>query len=131
MIIQRIDSWIHRQGSHSGKRMKTKLRLQIRFNETVVGPGKIALLESIEANGSISAAGKACGMTFRRAWQLIETVQEALGQPLVETTVGGKGGGGASLTAFAKALIKHYRMLEKQAYDSAGPLFQLLDSADP
>ncbi|WP_275096613.1 winged helix-turn-helix domain-containing protein [Sedimenticola hydrogenitrophicus] len=111
--------------------MKVKLRLQIRFNDSVIGPGKIALLESVAQHGSISGAGKACGMTFRRAWQLIETVQEALGQPLVETTVGGKGGGGAELTPFAKSLIEHYRKLEKQANGSAGPLFELLNQTDP
>ena len=110
--------------------MKAKLRLQIRFNDTVIGPGKIALLEAVNERGSISGAGKACGMTFRRAWQLIETVQEALGQPLVETTVGGKGGGGATLTAFALNLIAEYRRLERQAYDSAPPLFRLLNQTD-
>lgn len=110
--------------------MKVKLRLQIRFNDSVIGPGKIALLESVAQHGSISAAGKACGMNFRRAWQLIETVQEALGQALVETTVGGKGGGGAALTPFANTLIAHYRRLEQQANDSAGPLFDLLDSTE-
>ncbi|WP_260293115.1 winged helix-turn-helix domain-containing protein [Sedimenticola hydrogenitrophicus] len=110
--------------------MKVKLRLQIRFNDSVIGPGKIALLESVAQHGSISGAGKACGMTFRRAWQLIETVQEALGQPLVETTVGGKGGGGAELTPFAKSLIEHYRKLEKQANGSAGSLFELLNQTD-
>ncbi|AKH20095.1 winged helix-turn-helix domain-containing protein [Sedimenticola thiotaurini] len=110
--------------------MKTKLRLQIRFNDTVIGPGKIALLESVAEHGSISAAGKACGMTFRRAWQLIETVQEALGQSLVETTVGGKGGGGATLTPFAEALIKQYRHVEQQANESAIPLFQLLNDTE-
>ena len=110
--------------------MKTKLRLQIRFKDSVIGPGKIALLESVAETGSISAAGKACGMTFRRAWQLIETVQAALGQHLVETTVGGRGGGGARLTPFAEELIGHYRTLEKQANDSATPLFELLDQAE-
>lgn len=110
--------------------MKTKLRLQIRFKETVIGPGKIALLQSVAEQGSISAAGKACGMTFRRAWQLIETVQEALGQSLVETTVGGKGGGGAALTPFAEALIEHYRRLEQEANHSAAPLFELLDKTE-
>ncbi len=108
--------------------MKVKLRLQIRFNDTVIGPGKIALLEAVAENGSISGAGKACGMTFRRAWQLIETVQEALGRPLVETTVGGKGGGGATLTPFARALIEQYRSLEQQANGSADPLLALLDA---
>lgn len=110
--------------------MKVKLRLQIRFNDSVIGPGKIALLEAVHEAGSISAAGKACGMTFRRAWQLIETVQEALGKPLVNTTVGGKGGGGAELTPFAIALIGHYRRLENQANDSATPLFELLGGSD-
>src|SRR5665213_2418635 len=63
-----------------------------------VGPGKVALLEEISRCGSISAAGRALKMSYRRAWELVEDLNRHLGTPVVSTAAGGSGGGGARLT---------------------------------
>src|ERR1700759_4587689 len=63
-----------------------------------IGPGKVAVLEEIARSGSISAAGRALHMSYRRTWELVEDLNASLGAPVVQTAAGGSGGGGASLT---------------------------------
>jgi molybdate transport system regulatory protein len=80
-----------------------------------IGPGKAALLESVHATGSISAAARSMGMDYKRAWLLIDSVNRAFLTPVVERTAGGSGGGGAVLTPFGEELLARYRALEAQA----------------
>ena len=80
-----------------------------------IGPGKVALLEEIARSGSISAAGRALRMSYRRAWELVEDLNRHLGTPVVATAAGGTGGGGARLTEAGTALITEYRALEAAA----------------
>jgi molybdate transport system regulatory protein len=77
-----------------------------------IGPGKIAVLEEIARSGSISAAGRALGMSYRRTWELVEDLNTGLGTPVVETAAGGRGGGGTVLTGAGKVLIERYRAIE-------------------
>lgn len=77
-----------------------------------IGPGKVALLEQIGRTGSISAAGRALRMSYRRAWDLVEELNRSFGRPVVTTAAGGSGGGGASLTAAGEAVIEEYRAIE-------------------
>src|ERR1700735_5029451 len=77
-----------------------------------IGPGKVAVLEEIARSGSISAAGRALGMSYRRTWELVEELNRSLGSPVVETAAGGSGGGGAVLTPAGKAVIERYRAIE-------------------
>jgi len=77
-----------------------------------IGPGKAAVLEEIERSGSISAAGRALRMSYRRTWDLVEDLNRRLGTPVVETAAGGSGGGGAVLTPAGKAVIERYRAIE-------------------
>jgi molybdate transport system regulatory protein len=84
-----------------------------------IGPGKIALLEAIGAAGSISAAGRALGMSYKRAWDLVEELNRGCSQPVVAASPGGRAGGGASLTATGAAVIRLYREIERQAADAA------------
>jgi molybdate transport system regulatory protein len=77
-----------------------------------VGPGKIALLEEIARHGSISAAGRALRMSYRRAWELVEDLNRHLGTPVVAAMTGGAGGGGARLTEAGAALVAAYRAIE-------------------
>jgi molybdate transport system regulatory protein len=77
-----------------------------------IGPGKVAVLEEIARSGSISAAGRALRMSYRRTWELVEDLNRRLGTPVVETAAGGSGGGGAVLTRAGKAVIERYRAIE-------------------
>lgn len=96
------------------------LSLRIQLDpEGRIGPGKIELLEKIAALGSISAAGRSMEMSYRRAWDLVEELNTLFGQPVVERQVGGKNGGGASLTRLGEALVNRFRAVEKAAADAA------------
>jgi len=77
-----------------------------------IGPGKVAVLEEIARSGSISAAGRALHMSYRRTWELVEDLNRSLGTPVVETAAGGSGGGGAVLTRAGKAIVERYRAIE-------------------
>jgi molybdate transport system regulatory protein len=80
-----------------------------------MGPGKAELIASIDATGSISAAARAMGMSYRRAWQLVEAINESFSQPVVVTATGGRRGGGARVTPFGRDLIRRYRSMENKA----------------
>ncbi|WP_431470053.1 winged helix-turn-helix domain-containing protein [Sphingosinithalassobacter sp. LHW66-3] len=87
---------------------RLKLKIQIMAgDEIALGPGKAALLEAIAATGSISAAARATGMSYRRAWLLVDTCNRCFTEPLVETVRGG----GACLTAQGHALLAAYQAL--------------------
>ena len=80
-----------------------------------MGPGKAELVERIGQTGSISAAARAIGMSYRRAWQLVESLNADFLEPIVETATGGKRGGGARVTAFGKKAVAHFRAMEGKA----------------
>jgi molybdate transport system regulatory protein len=103
------------------------LKIQLRVGGGVVGPGKVQLLETVEREGGISAAAKVMGLSYRRAWYLIDTMNAALGQPVVETKVGGEGGGGASMTPFGSELVRRYRDALGAVDRSAKPFLDWLD----
>jgi molybdate transport system regulatory protein len=87
--------------------------IRIDFTEgRSLGPGKIALLEWIDRTGSLSAAGRSLGMSYRRAWVLVHGLNDSFGEPSVELSAGGKAGGGARLTPFGRRLIATYRDFE-------------------
>jgi|SRR3954469_17213867 molybdate transport system regulatory protein len=80
-----------------------------------MGPGKAELVERIAETGSISAAARAMGMSYRRAWQLVEALNKDFREPLVTTAVGGERGGGARVTAFGRRMVAFYRGMERKA----------------
>jgi molybdate transport system regulatory protein len=84
-----------------------------------IGPGKVAVLEEIARSGSISAAGRALHMSYRRTWELVEDLNRSLGTPVVETAAGGSGGGGAVLTRAGKAIVERYRAIELDTASAA------------
>ncbi|PDT79803.1 winged helix-turn-helix domain-containing protein [Sinorhizobium sp. BJ1] len=95
-----------------------KLRPVLRIDfppEDRLGRGKIMLLELIRETGSISAAGRAMDMSYRRAWLLVDALNRMFNEPAVESQRGGKQGGGAVLTAFGEALIERFRAMEEKA----------------
>jgi len=91
------------------------IRFRIDFTANVnVGPGKIALLEAIKSTGSISDAARSLGMSYRRAWLLVNSLKEGFSEPVTVSSTGGKGGGGANVTPFGLSLIKQFRQLERE-----------------
>ena len=84
-------------------------------SESRIGPGKVLLLENIHACGSISAAGRAMDMSYKRAWDLVDEINRICRQVVVERQTGGKKGGGAVLTPFGISLVARYRKIERAA----------------
>lgn len=80
-----------------------------------LGPGKIRLLEMIEQHGSITLAGRAMGMSYRRAWLLVDSLNRMFRAPVVATQAGGSGGGGTRLTELGREVVRRYRLMEDQA----------------
>ena len=93
-----------------------------------VGAGKIQLLENIRECGSISAAGRAMEMSYKRAWDLVDEINRICRQAAVERQTGGKNGGGAVLTPFGLSLVARYRKIERTAATAARKELQALRS---
>jgi molybdate transport system regulatory protein len=90
------------------------VRFRIDFaGHSSVGPGKISLLEAIRESGSLSQGARNVGMSYRRAWLLIESLRQSFRQPVTVASTGGRDGGGMQVTEFGAALIKNYRELER------------------
>ena|ERR1700722_6643879 len=96
---------------------------------SAVGPGKIRLLELIDETGSISAAARAMEMSYRRAWLLVEELNDLFRAPVVTTKLGGRAGGGAALTRFGHSLVRRYRAMEDSARQALTPHLASLDAA--
>jgi molybdate transport system regulatory protein len=97
-------------------------------DEGRIGPGKIRLLENIRQFGSISAAGRAMDMSYKRAWDLVDEINRMCRQPAVERQTGGKNGGGAALTPFGLSLVARYRKIERDAATAVRKELQALRS---
>jgi len=93
-----------------------------------IGPGKIQLLETIHRSGSISAAGRAMEMSYKRAWDLVDEINRICRQAAVERQTGGKNGGGPVLTPFGLWLVARYRKIERTAASAARKELQALRS---
>jgi molybdate transport system regulatory protein len=93
-----------------------------------IGPGKIQLLESIHTCGSISAAGRAMDMSYKRAWDLVDEINRICGHAAVDRQTGGRNGGGAVLTPFGVSLVARYREIERVAANAAHKQLQALKS---
>ena len=106
------------KSSPSRKSSKKDLKPQIRimFRKAIaMGPGKADLLRAIDQTGSISAAARQMEMSYRRAWLLVDTMNQAFKSPVVVTLTGGKAGGGAAVTEFGKEVLQRYSDMEKKA----------------
>src|SRR5215467_11573884 len=101
-------------------------RLTLRLDlgpDRAIGHGKVRLLEAVRDQGSISAAGRAMGMSYRRAWLLIDELNRIFGSPVVHAKHGGFTGGGAELTPLGHRVVQHYRSIEAKAHTAvAGEL---------
>jgi molybdate transport system regulatory protein len=98
----------------------TRLTVRVDFGaDRALGPGKIRLLEAVKNFGSISQAGRALDMSYRRAWLLIDDMNRCFREPVVAAQPGGAQGGGAALTPFGEQLIETYRAIETRATAAA------------
>lgn len=94
-----------------GAQIKLKIQLMCGA-EIAMGPGKADLLDAIAAHGSISAAGRAMDMSYRRAWMLVDVMNRCWREPLVATSPGSSHGGGARVTSFGETVLAEYRALQ-------------------
>lgn len=90
MIVPRYNIWLEKDG------------------EVVISTWRVRLLEAVEHTGSITAAAKELGVPYRRAWEKLQEMEDALGSRLLDTETGGVGGGGASLTMIGRGLVEHF-----------------------
>src|SRR5205823_7411828 len=97
-----------------------RLRISLVFESGArIGPGKAALLENIRDTGSISAAAREMGMSYKRAWLLLDSINQAFIEPVVTAAPGGSGGGGATLTPFGAEVLERYRCIHDRAAATA------------
>lgn len=96
------------------KKVRTGLRLRVYVKpDVLVGPGRADLLEGIRDTGSIAAAGRRMGMSYKRAWSLIETMNTEFGADVVNGAKGGAHGGGSMLTQLGEEIVQRYRSMER------------------
>jgi molybdate transport system regulatory protein len=109
---------------------KTRMSLRFDFGETVrLGPGKVQLLELIAELGSISAAGRAMDMSYRRAWLLVDSLNQAFVKPVVATRPGGKADQRAEVTPFGQQIVQRFRAMEAAAWDVVAGELRILEDA--
>ena len=108
----------------------TRLTLRVDFGPgRSIGPGKVRLLEAIDRTGSISQAGRSLGMSYRRAWLLIDDMNRCFRHAVVNAKPGGSQGGGAVLTEFGAELVRDYRAIETAAEVAAKKRLRGLEAA--
>jgi molybdate transport system regulatory protein len=116
----------------SGETRQAALTIRIDFGAFgYLGPGKIGLMELISKHGSISAAGKEMGMSYRRAWLLVDEINQIFREPLVDKQMGGSGGGGAKLTKLGRDVVGRYRAIEGAAASAAAADMRALKASLP
>ena len=109
---------------------KTRASLRLDFGDIVrLGPGKVRLLELIADLGSISAAGRSMEMSYRRAWLLVDSLNQAFQEPVVATRPGGKSDQRAELTPFGREVIRRFRAMERSARTAVDRDLRALEAA--
>src|SRR6202163_509556 len=107
-----------------------RLTLRVDFGtDRAIGPGKVLLLEAIRDTGSISQAGRSVGMSYRRAWLLVDDMNRCFPEPVVTGPAGGAPSGRAALTAFGQKVVQKYRTIETQATAAARPQLHDLEAS--
>lgn len=108
---------------------RPNLRIRVVFGDhEMIGPGKAELMERIDRCGSIAAAGREMGMSYKRAWELVGTLNAMFRDPVIESTRGGPGGGGAVLTPAGREILTIYRTFERSAAEAGARQLDVLQS---
>ena len=106
------------------------IRFRVDFGDHAsIGPGKIDLLEAIDTCGSLTKAARNRGLSYRRAWLLIDSLKQCFREPVTRASTGGKGGGGVVLTDFGRLMVDRYRSLEREIAGLAERHLQMLSVA--
>jgi molybdate transport system regulatory protein len=95
------------------------IRIDFEPSGSALGPGMAKLLEQVVTHGSIRAAAASMGMSYRKAWLLIQEMQETFNGAVVTSAIGGTSGGGTHLTELGATLLKTYRRIENRAARAA------------
>lgn len=103
--------------------VRSKIWLADDSGKVVFGIGRMRMLEAVEQHGSIHAAAKELGMSYRAVWGRIKATEERMGEPLLKRSIGGRSGGGSELTDFARLLMQRFRKLHQQVIKSSDRLF--------
>lgn len=106
----------------------TRLSVRLDLAEGRIGPGKLALMEAIQTHGSVSAAARALGMSYRRAWTLTEAINALAASPLIEKSAGGASRGGAVLTPLGREALRLCRSAMEKAEAAGAPDIARLDA---
>ena len=105
------------------------IKIHLPFGQlSAIGPGKADLLEAIASTGSISAGARRLGMSYKRAWDLVDTMNRSFSQPLIATAAGGSHGGGAQVTEFGYEVLRRYREIEVKATQAVSVEIEALRS---
>ena len=105
------------------------IKIHLPFGQlSAIGPGKADLLEAIASTGSISAGARRLGMSYKRAWDLVDTMNRSFSQPLIATAAGGSHGGGAQVTEFGYEVLRRYREIEAKATQAVSVELEALRS---
>lgn len=103
------------------KTVAFKMRIRIYVGDRMLGPGKMELLAHVDANGSLSASAKQMGMSYMRAWKLVQDLNSDPARPMVEMSRGGRTGGTATVTPFGKKVLALYQRMEARSAAAANP----------
>jgi molybdate transport system regulatory protein len=103
------------------KTVAFKMRIRIYAGDRMLGPGKMELLALVDATGSLTASARQMGMSYMRAWNLVQDLNSDPGKPMVETSRGGASGGTAKVTLFGKKVLALYRSMERKSASAANP----------
>ena len=107
---------------------KVKSRIWIEANGNILlGEGRIKLLKAIDSNGSLSKAAKSMDMSYKKAWNLVDSINKSAKEPVVSKTTGGKGGGGALLTDHGKKLIEVFETINNNCWKYLDSQLKILD----
>ena len=98
-----------------------KMRIRIYAGDRMLGPGKMELLAQVDAMGSLSVSSKQMGMSYMRAWTLVQDLNSDPDRPMVEMSRGGAGGGTARVTSFGKKVLALYQSMERKSASAANP----------
>jgi molybdate transport system regulatory protein len=107
---------------------RLSIRIDFETPDGRIGPGMAELLSGIADHGSIRRAAAAMGMSYRKAWLLVQAIEQTFGTSAVTTATGGTDGGGTKLSELGRTLLKSYRRIEARAARAADPELRALSA---